>query len=62
MRLRYPRAVLAVVCCILGVCRAQLPAPKPTYPNPWNGTWRLNVLRSSSVAAEAGVLGRTDLR
>ena len=34
---------------------AQLPAPKPIDPNPWNGSWRLSVQRSSPVAAEPGV-------
>ena len=57
MRFRYPFAVLAIVCGVLGVCHAQLPARKPVDPNPWNGTWRLSVPRSSPVAAEAGVPG-----
>jgi hypothetical protein len=55
MRLYYSCAVLAVACSALGVCHAQLPAPKPTDPNPWNGTWSLSVPRSSAVAAQAGV-------
>jgi hypothetical protein len=55
VRLDYACAVLAIMCSVLGVCHAQLPAPKPTDPNPWNGTWRLNIPRSSPVAAEAGV-------
>ena len=55
MRFRYPGAVLAIVCGVLGVSHAQLPARKPVDPTPWNGTWRLSVPRSSPVAAEAGV-------
>ncbi len=34
---------------------AQLPAPKPLDPSPWNGSWKLSVQRSSPVAAEIGV-------
>ena len=34
---------------------AQLPKPRPVDPNPWNGSWRLNVQRSSPVAAQKGV-------
>ena len=34
--------------------KAQLPAPKLLDPNPWNGSWKLNVQRSSPVAAEPG--------
>ena len=37
------------------IALAQLPAPKPSDPNPWNGSWRLDVKRSSPVAAEQGV-------
>jgi hypothetical protein len=40
----------------LGLCaHAQLPAPVPSDPNPWNGTWRLDIKRSSPAAAEEGV-------
>ncbi len=34
---------------------AQLPPRKPADPNPWNGSWKLDVKRSSPAAAEAGV-------
>ena len=34
---------------------AQLPKPKPADPSPWNGSWKLNVQRSSPVAAQQGV-------
>jgi hypothetical protein len=55
VRLKYACSVLAIVWNALGACHAQLPAPKSINPNPWNGTWRLNVPRSSSIAAETGV-------
>jgi hypothetical protein len=34
---------------------AQLPKPGPADPNPWNGSWKLDVQRSSPVAAQQGV-------
>jgi hypothetical protein len=33
----------------------QLSPPVPNGPNPWSGTWRLDIKRSSPVAAEEGV-------
>jgi hypothetical protein len=33
---------------------AQLPAPKPADPNPWNGTWKLDASRSSPEVVKAG--------
>lgn len=46
----------AVLAAVLSVgSQAQLPPPKPADPNPWNGSWKLNVQRSSPVAAELGV-------
>ena len=32
-----------------------MPPRKSLDPNPWNGSWKLNVRRSSPVAAEPGV-------
>ena len=49
---------LARVLLALGIvmgAHAQLPKPKPVDPNPWNGSWKLNVQRSSPVAAQKGV-------
>lgn len=51
---------VALCASLLGViaavsASAQLPPPKPLDPNPWNGSWRLNVQRSSPVAAEPGI-------
>ena len=46
-------SVLFLLVVSLGI--AQLPAPKPADPNPWNGTWRLDVKRSSPAAAGEGV-------
>ena len=34
---------------------AQLPAAAPHDPNPWNGTWHLDIKRSSPAAAGEGV-------
>jgi hypothetical protein len=33
----------------------QLPKPRPVNPNPWDGSWKLDVQRSSPVAAQQGV-------
>lgn len=33
---------------------AQLPAPKPSDPNQWNGTWELDAARSSPAVVQAG--------
>jgi hypothetical protein len=43
--------ILSGALCI----HAQLPPVPPSEPNPWNGTWRLHVKRSSPAAAEEGV-------
>ncbi len=50
-------AVLAPVLLLSVVSMgiSQLPAPKPADPNPWNGTWKLDVKRSSPAAAGEGV-------
>ena len=39
---------------ILETASAQLPPPKPADPNPWNGTWKLDVSRSSPEVVKAG--------
>ncbi len=46
---------LALVAALTLTAAAQFPPPKPASPNPWNGTWKLDVKRSSPVAAEEGV-------
>ena len=46
---------LLSVLCLASWGVSQLPAPKPADPNPWNGTWKLDVKRSSPAAAEEGV-------
>ena len=33
---------------------AQLPAPMPRDPNPWSGTWKLDLGRSSPAVSQAG--------
>ena len=45
-----------VVVIVLSLVHAQgqLPAPKSIDPNPWNGSWKLDVQRSSPIAAENG--------
>ena len=49
------RKSLALLAALTLTAAAQLPPPKPPSPNPWNGTWKLDVARSSPAAAEAGV-------
>ena len=46
--------VLLALGTVVGA-HAQLPKPKPVDPNPWNGSWKLDVHRSSAVAAQQGV-------
>ena len=34
---------------------AQLPSPRPTDPNPWNGSWKIDLTRSTPGVAKVGV-------
>ena len=52
------RLLLPPLACIFiaALCaHAQLPPPAPSDPNPWNGTWHLDIKRSSPAAAAEGV-------
>ena len=51
-----PKPLLALLALVAALtATAQLPPPRPANPNPWNGTWRLDVSRSSPAAAQPGV-------
>ncbi len=54
IRFLHLAGVLLAFGIVMGA-HAQLPKPKPVDPNPWNGSWKLNVQRSSPVAAQKGV-------
>ena len=49
-----PRLLIALLLAAVPLS-AQLPPRKPADPNPWNGSWKLDIKRSSPAAAEAGV-------
>ena len=55
MILRQALAPFVALTLAAAAATAQLPPPKPADPNPWNGTWKLDVKRSSPAAAEPGV-------
>ena len=48
-------AALLLLTTLAPATNAQFPPPASGDPNPWNGTWRLDVKRSSPAAAEPGV-------
>jgi hypothetical protein len=48
-------SLLALVSSGALYLRGQFPPVAPANPNPWNGSWRLDVKRSSPIASEEGV-------
>ena len=49
------RTLPALLAALTFTAAAQLPPPGPATPNPWTGSWKLDVHRSSAAAAEEGV-------
>ena len=49
------RAMAALLLTALPTAAQQLPTRKPADPSPWNGSWKLDVQRSSPAAAGEGV-------
>ena len=55
MKRTYVLSIVLIGCGMALSAMAQLPAPKPTDPNPWNGSWKIDLKRSTPGVAEAGV-------